>query len=245
MKVTAVIQARMGSTRLPGKVLRSLCGQPVLWHIVRRMKKVRGLNDIVVATSTSIQDQAIIEFCNNNDIKWFAGSENDVLDRFVQAARSFDSDQVVRITADCPLIGPELVEQLIKLHIETDADITTHNQSGLVPRGVSAAVVKANTLKDISQKELENYHREHVTIYIYEHPERYKIVHAPVPESYRRSNYRLTLDTEEDWRLVEAIYDKFYEPTKIIDLPEVITLLDNDAQLLAINSHIQQKEVRM
>lgn len=237
-KVVAIIQARMGSIRLPGKVMLPLAGKPILWHIIERAKRCKEVNSIVVATTTNHRDKIIMELANECGIKSFAGSENDVLDRYYRAAKEFNADIVVRICADCPLINPTTIDKMIGLCLEEDADcICGHPSYPSIEQGMG--VVTFLALEKIKNLAKKDYQKEHVTIFIRENPELFKIVPIIPEERFQREDMRLTIDAKEDYRLMQEIYDRLYVVGEIIKMESVIELLENNPKLKEINSKVE------
>jgi len=241
-KVVAIIQARMGSTRLPGKVLKNIGGKAMLWHIIERVKRCKNVDSIVVATTTRQEDKMIIELTEKCVVETFAGKENDVLDRYYQAAKKFSADVIVRITADCPLINPITIDNMIDSCLKEDADyICGHPDFPSIEQGMG--VVSFSALSKLKSLANKDYQREHVTIYIKENPELFKIV-AFIPKIiFQRKDMRLTVDTKEDLRLMREIYDKLYKENEIIDIEDVVRLLVNNPELKKINSKIKMSEI--
>jgi spore coat polysaccharide biosynthesis protein SpsF len=244
MKTVGIIQARMGSTRLPGKVLINILGNPMLYYVINRLKHCKYLDDVIVATSDELSDDAIVQYCIENNVNYFRGSENDVLSRFVLAASNFDADIIVRVTADCPLIDPLIVDNVICKHIENNADYSSNFYDRYYPRGVDVEVINFSVLKEINSKNLEKHHREHVTPYIYENPNKYKIHSEKATGKFIRPDLRITVDTKEDLLLIRKIYLNLYTENNIFTLADVIDLLEKKPELIAINRVIQQKTIK-
>ena len=240
LKVTAVIQARMGSTRLPGKVLMDLGGQSVLSRVVQRLRCAKLLQQTVVATTVAQGDDAIAAECVRLRVPCFRGSEDDVLDRYYRTVRPWPSDAVVRITADCPLIDPEVVDQTIQVFLENGADYASNSIQETYPLGISVEVFTAGALEQAWREAHQGYEREHVTPYFYEHPELFRISSIAAPGDY--SKYRLTLDTADDLHLIRAVCASF-ENQDTMSWQEVVGLLDRRPELAALNSHVVQKSI--
>ncbi|AOY78277.1 cytidylyltransferase domain-containing protein [Clostridium formicaceticum] len=242
-KVVAIIQARMGSTRLQGKVLKDLCGKTVLAHDIERVKQSKLVNEIVIATTISKEDDAIVAESLNNGTKFYRGSEEDVLGRYYKAALENEADVVVRITSDCPLIDPYIADEIINYYLENNYDLVTNAGSDLgqrtYPRGLDVEVFSFCILKEAHEKAKQLYQREHVTPYIYENSE--KIYYYKNEVDYSR--YRWTLDTEEDFQLITEIYKELYEGRHDFYLDDVIKLFNRRPELYDINKHISQKKV--
>ena len=230
MKVGIILQARMGSARLPGKVLMTLAGKPMLWHIIERLKQARRADAMIVATSDKISDREVVELAKECGASYFIGSESDVLDRYYRAAEEFKLDHIVRATADNPLVDPEEADELISLHLATAADYTSNmsqSDSGL-PMGVGVEIFSFGALKKSWLEGKSEDHREHVDEYILQNPANFNIQVLQAPESKHSPQLRLTVDTEEDMSLIRHIYDRFYHPGHIVQVSQVIRyLLDN------------------
>lgn len=240
MKVTAIIQARMGSTRLPGKVLMDLGGESVLSRVVQRLRRAKLLDQMVVATSVAAGDDAVTAECDRLGVVCFRGSEDDVLDRYHGAAQAWRSDAVVRITADCPLIDPEVVDRTIQIFLDEGADYASNSIRETYPVGMSAEVFTSGALEKAWLEANQKCEREHVTPYFYEHPERFRISSIAAARDY--SGYRLTLDTADDLLLLRGVYASFGNRDDM-RWQEVVELLERHPELAALNSHVAQKSV--
>ena len=238
MKVTAIIQARMGSTRLPGKVLMDLGGETVLGRVVRRLRRGRLIDDIIVATTNCAVDDAIVRECQRHDVPCFRGSENDVLDRYYRAARKYASEAVVRITADCPVIDPQIVDETIRAFKDHCADYASNGLLPTYPRGLDTEVFTFEALERAWCEAREPYQREHVTPYFYEHPELFSL--ASLRNEIDQSQHRWTLDTTEDLQLLRAIYARFDDDDDF-GWGEIIQVMEREPQLAELNSHVVQK----
>jgi len=241
MRVVAIIQARMGSTRLPGKVLKDLGGETVLARVVKRARRATLLDEVVVATSVLPADDAIVRECEALKVACFRGDEEDVLDRYYHAARKFAADVVVRITSDCPLIDPELIDATIRSRLNQQADYASNSLARSYPRGLDVEVFTADALARAWSGAKENYQRIHVTPYLYQNPESFKVISVAAEVDY--SQYRWTVDTAEDLELVRAVY-KHFENRDSIRWTEVLDLMEAQPELAALNSHVQQKALR-
>jgi spore coat polysaccharide biosynthesis protein SpsF len=241
MKVIAIIQARMGSTRLPGKVLMNLAGEPVLVRVIERARRATLLDDVVVATTTQPADDAIVQLCAERNYPCFRGSEDDVLDRYYQAARQYEADVVVRITSDCPLIEPQVIDQGLQEFFEHQADYASNGMSTRTfPRGLDVEVMTFAALERAWQEDTNPAWREHVTPYIYRHPELFRL-HA-LANPVDLSHMRWTVDTPEDLAFVRHIYDHFGNDA--FSWQDVLALLEQHPEWLEINRHVEQKQVR-
>ncbi len=226
MTVGIILQARMGSSRLPGKVLKPLAGRPMLGHILERLETSRKADLLVLASTTSPVDSQVLDFARRHHPRFqtFAGSEQDVLDRYVQAAKTFSIDTVVRCTADNPLVDVPMVDALIELHRSSGADCS-HSKTDRgndLPIGAGAEAYKRETLETSWKECKEPDNLEHVDEYIHAHPERFRIVNLPVPAERRCPSLRVTVDTRDDFDRMTRIYEALYRLGQPIDLPEAI-----------------------
>jgi len=243
-KVSAIIQARMTSTRLPGKVLMDIRGKPILWHVMNRLKFSKKLDDIILAIPDTKENDILEKFAKDKKIKYFRGSEEDVLSRYYETARKFKCDTIVRITSDCPLIDPQIVDLTIEQHFNSDADYTSNSLKRTFPQGLDNEVFNSKTLEKVYKKANKSYQREHVTPYIYEHPEIFKLRNVEAKRKLKRPALRLTVDTKEDLELISEIYKYLYKPKKIFYAEEIISLLTKHPELIKINADIKQKELK-
>ncbi len=238
-KIAAIIQARMTSTRLPGKVLMDIEGKSMLWHVVNRLKFSKKLDDIILAISNTKESDVLEEFAKKNNIKYFRGSEQNVLLRYYETAKKFKCDVIMRITADCPLIDPKIVDLVIEKHLNSGADYTSNILQRTFPRGLDAEIFNLDTLKKSHNEAKENYQREHVTPYIYEHPRLFKINH--IKNEKDLSHMRWTVDEKEDLDFVRQIYKRLFKKGKIFSMEEIVALLKKEPRLLEINKGIKRK----
>lgn len=244
MQVGAVIQARMGSTRLPGKVMLRLGDNTVLGHVIERVGQAQTIDKIIIATSDLEADDAIVEEAIFNDAFVSRGSESDVLSRYYQAALDHELDHVVRITSDCPLIDPEVLDQVVGFYLENDYPIVTNAGNELeertYPRGLDIEVFSFAALEEAHQKAKENYQREHVTPYIYEHNSNKYYYKNDV----NYSKHRWTLDTPEDWELIHKIYENLYKGEHDFYLADILEVFERQPELFDINKDIEQKTLK-
>ena len=242
MKIVAIIQARMGSSRLPGKVLMDLAGEPVLVRCVNRICRARSINEIVVATTSKPADDAILNLCRQKNWPCFRGSEEDVLDRFYHTAIKWRADVVVRITSDCPLIEPIIVDQVVQDFLKRQPKVDYVSNSlppRTFPRGLETEVIGLNVLERAWREDQNPAWREHVTPYIYKNPALFQIYSVTHARDY--SHMRWTVDTSEDLDFVRRIYDHFGQD--LFSWEEVLALLEVHPEWLEINRHVQQKVI--
>ena len=240
MNVIVIIQARMESTRLPGKVILPLGGKPAIQHVIERTKLIPGISKVIVATPTSPTDDPLVQFCNSMDVPVFRGSENDVLDRYYRAALLHQADVVVRITADCPLIDPIESGKVIKKFFDMDADYVSNTNPPMLPDGLDTEVFTIGALTKAWNNGKEKSEREHVTLYIYSNPEEFKIGSVKYQEDLNQ--YRLTLDEMADYLLLNKIFSALEEKGQFGYLHEVVLILKSNPEFLKINRHIQRNE---
>ncbi len=242
MKTGVVIQTRMGSTRLPGKVMLDLCGKPVIQHVIERISQSKEIDDIVIATTTLEQDKIIVKEAERNCVKWFRGSEEDVLSRYYHAAKENNLEIVVRVTSDCPLIDPYVTDNIVRYFKENKHDIVTNASADLrtrtYPRGLDTEVFSFKALEDAFNNAREKYQREHVTPYLYENAN--SIYYYKDITDY--SKYRWTLDTEEDLELIRTIYKYLYKGEHNFYYRDIIKLLEVYPEIAKLNETVEQKK---
>jgi spore coat polysaccharide biosynthesis protein SpsF len=218
-KVTAVIQARTGSTRYPGKVLRLLAGKSLIEHIIIRLQQVTEIDQIVLAIPDMVTENSLADIAKKLQISSIRGSEEDVLARFIQAGDSLGAKNLLRICGDSPFTDLSLVRSLIDRHLDAEADYTF--SPDVIPLGTGAEVARLSALKKIAEISTQAAHREHVTTYFHEYPHSFRIAYVSAPSYLKGKTYRLTINTEEDFRLIEEIYRAIplnHQP--ILDLKE-------------------------
>jgi spore coat polysaccharide biosynthesis protein SpsF len=240
MKIVAIVQARMGSTRLPGKVLMDLGGAAVLDRVLNRLGRSKLISEWLVATTTAPADDVIVKHCEGAKWRVFRGSEEDVLDRYYQAATNMRADVVVRITSDCPLIDPEVTDATIRVFLDRKADYASNVEVRTYPRGLDTEVMTMLALARAWRNSTKPYQREHVTPYIYENPGEFKLQGIENDTNFNR--HRWTLDTPEDLQLLRAIYARFGGRDDF-GWREVLKAVEREPNLADINRQIVQKAV--
>ncbi len=239
MKTMVIIQARMGSSRLPGKILMPLGSTDNLTYVIERCKKIDGVSKVLVATSSLSQDDAVEKWCENHQISCYRGSEDDVLNRFIQAAKLYEPDYVIRVTADCPFVDYEMASDMVALMKKEQVDII--DLEGQLPRGLAVEVISYQALQYINEKGHENRHREHVTYYAYEFKEQFTRVSYVADEMRNEPSLRITLDTDADYELLSKIANHFDDI--FVSSTDVIQYLIEHPEVAKINAHIEQKPV--
>jgi spore coat polysaccharide biosynthesis protein SpsF len=239
MRIVGVIQARMGSTRLPGKVLRPLAGRTVLARVVRAAQESAVLDDLVIATTTEPADDAVVAEAQRLGVAWHRGPVDDVLTRFLGALDGHPADAVMRFTADCPLLDPDVVSLAATVwRAVPGLDYLSTAISRCLPRGLDVEIVGAQTLRGIDAVATE-HHRTHVTSYVYSHPQQYRVLGLTLPPDL--SHLRLTLDTADDWRLIEAVVAHFGDTS--VSLRKLAEWLAANPEVGRLNAHVQQKRI--
>ncbi len=233
----AIIQARMGSTRLQGKSMINLAGHPLVYHVLERAKAITGVQRVVLATGTGRENFPLIDLAHENECEAFAGSEDDVLNRFYRVSEKYPCSYIIRITGDNPFTDSTYASETLRVAMETEADNAA--LTGL-PLGTAVEIISAEALASAHRNGREKYHREHVSPYIKERPEEFKIVRHPSGFQNPFKDLRLTVDTEEDFELAEKIYDTLYRGS-LFSLGEVISFLQKNPSLVSINSSIKQR----
>lgn len=244
MKTVAIIQARMGSTRLPGKVLMDVAGQPMIERVFRRVEQARAIDEVVVATSRQKSDERLRDHCRRRSWKCFVGDEQDVLSRYYGAAQWAEASHVVRITADCPLIDAGVIDRVVRLlKARPDLDLVSNIwPRRRYPRGLDVEALTWETLAELHEKCNLPAYREHVTLAAYRE-KRHHLGSVECREDW--SHWRLTVDTEDDLRLVREIYRHFLQldvgQTDLFGFSEMQKAMRRFPQWETINRHIQQK----
>jgi spore coat polysaccharide biosynthesis protein SpsF len=241
MKTIAIIQARMGSNRLPGKVLKSILGRPMLWHIVERVRTVPSIAEVVVAVPDNPANEVLRRFCADNQIALFAGNETDVLDRYYRAAQQFKADPIIRITADCPLADPQLIERLIQRyesggydHIGVASGAGAQLiHKGRFPDGLDAECLSFSALDRAWHEATDPRDREHVTRYIWNNKELFRCGELTADLVYPK--LRLTVDHLEDFELVTKIYESLYKEGRPFEFSDVMKFLEKNPGLVDLN----------
>ena len=245
----AVIQARLGSTRLPGKVLLNIESKPVLQHIVNRLRNVPAIEKVIVATSELKINNKITSYCEDNNIDFFVGNEQNVLDRFYNAAKIYHPKNVIRITGDCPLIDPQIIEKLILFYIKnkydycgvaTGAGVADNEKILRFPDGLDAEIFKFSVLEKAYLNATRKIEKEHVTPYIWGNPSLFNL--GVLESDIDFSHYRLTLDNIEDFNLINWIYTKLYNKNEFFNLNDIIQLIEKNKYKLETNKHLIGKE---
>jgi spore coat polysaccharide biosynthesis protein SpsF len=238
--ILAVLQARSSSSRLPGKVLKPILGRPMLERQIERVLRATLIDKLVVATSIHTEDDTIAELCEKIDVPCFRGSLDDVLDRFYRACIPYHPDYVVRLTGDCPLADPSVIDQVIQACQSGGYDYASNTIQPTFPDGLDVEVCRFTALEDVWQKATMKSQREHVTPFFYQNPHLFKL--GNVVRETDLSGLRWTVDNAADFALVTAIYEALYPNRSDFSTADVLELLSRQPELLAINSDAQRNE---
>lgn len=241
--MVAIVQARMGSSRLPGKVLQDLAGRPMLARVIERMRRARRLDEVVVATTDQARDDVIAHLCQERGWSYFRGSEYDVLDRYYRAALQFDAELVVRVTSDCPLIGPEVIdEHVIRMEERwAEVDFVTNMARQTYPLGLAVEALPFDVLARMKRMSTTPELREHVTTLAYVEPDWFRIEHVLHPVDL--SHLRWTVDTQEDLEFVRLIFEHFGHD--FFSWQEVLSVLESHPEWMEINRTVSQKSMEV
>lgn len=238
LNISAIIQARIGSTRLPGKVLMKLNEDTVLSLLLKQLKHSKFLDKKIIATTNNPKDDVIEKFTTSNNIKLFRGDSDNVLDRYYQCAKRFSLTHIVRITADNPLIDPDIIDQAIKKYSTFKYDYLTNSIDRTFPNGTEVEIFSFDALEIAWKYAKKISEREHVTPYFYNNPKKFKIHHFK--QEKNQSKFRYTIDRKEDYALVVEILSRIKK--RPIRTSDIIDLLTTNPQLLKLNSHIITNE---
>ncbi|MCR5669028.1 MAG: glycosyltransferase family protein [Lachnospiraceae bacterium] len=237
MKTNVIIQARCGSTRLPNKVFADINGNPLIWHVVNRLKECKKIDEIVIATTTNSADDAIEAWCKAEEVSCFRGDESDVLNRYYEASKAFPSDIVVRITADDPFKEPAVIDEVIEKLITGRYDLVTNNFPPSFPEGLDCEAFTAAVLNKMEHESSDAFEREHVTQYVYRNPSMFKI--GNVLNTSNLSKYRWTIDDQLDLEMVRQVY-KNRKGAGMLLMDEILEILQENPKIQEINSEVKR-----
>ncbi|MFW5500402.1 MULTISPECIES: cytidylyltransferase domain-containing protein [unclassified Maridesulfovibrio] len=240
MKVTAIIQARMTSSRLPGKILMKVLGKPLLQLMIERVQQAHCIGSVVLATTTNKEDDPTEELGKALGIDVFRGSEDDVLDRFYRAAVKFGGEHIMRLTGDCPLIDPDFLDELATFYFDGGYDYAINCLEPTLPDGLDAEIISMKALHEVHEKAVRAPHKEHVTLYVRDNADDFKIGSWKHVEDY--SNMRWTVDNQEDFELVKNILETITPQKPDFRMADIIGLLEENQDFLNLNAHINRNE---
>jgi spore coat polysaccharide biosynthesis protein SpsF len=243
MKTVLIAQARMNSTRLPGKVLKAVLDKPLLTYFVERLRQASQIQQIIIATTINTADEPIVALCRKLSVPFMRGAEADVLSRYYDAAVLAEADIIVRVTADCPLVDPALIDETVSYFKENihRFDYVSNSLTATYPRGMDVEVCAFAALREAFLEATEAVDREHVTPFLYTQPTRYRIgeIHAPV----NLSQHRWTVDTAEDFDLIRRLIETLYPLKPEFNLADILDTLSKHPDWPLINAHITQKSL--
>ena len=235
MKIIVIIQARIGSTRLPGKVLKIIEGKSMLEHQIDFLKKSKLTDQLIIATTTLSEDDNIEELAHKINIDYYRGSNEDVLERYYKCAKKFKGDMIVRITADNPLVEPTLIDKIIQIAINTKCDFATNMMEQTYPLGYLVEVFPFRVLEKLYMNQKDPLTREHVTYHIKKNPKLYNIQNYTLPKDLARPEWRLAVDEEKDFEIMRKIFALLYKEGQFITYESVVKLLESNSDLILKN----------
>ncbi len=236
------IQARLSSSRLPGKVLKSISGKPMIWHIVQRAMACKCADYVVVATSNDPSDDELVEFLEKSNIKFFRGSLHDVLNRFVALLDEYPADFLVRVTGDCPFINPKFIDFQLRMVAKFNADIISLDQECSILEG--QGVHSSSSLRIADAKSTHPDDREHVgSKYFLENRLNFKTIGIQIPQKFKKISIRLAVDEQKDFDLAELLYEKLWDKNSIIPFDKLTRFLLNNPNIIEINNDVKNSQI--
>lgn len=242
-KIVATVEVRMTSSRLPGKHMLEVCGKPILAHLIDRLKRVPSLDAVVIATTVNPADDVLCELAESCGVRYYRGSEEDVMQRVVDAATSADADLVVEITGDCPVIDPEIIEQAIRMHCHNASDYTGNAEIRSYPDGMDVQVFSLAHLTEAAAITDDADDHEHVSLYFRRHPEIYRHVHLVAPPELHWPELGLTLDEPKDYLLLKHLYEHFLPLNPEFSCLDILRYLRKHPEVVAINEDVCRNAV--
>ena len=239
-KIVAIVEARMTSSRLPGKHMLTILDKPVLKYLIERLEQSNFINEIVVAITDNHSDNILAEYLELNEINFFRGSEENVMLRVIEAAEFFSADIICEVTGDCPLIDPKLIDELIKEFLNSDVEYACNGITGL-PDGMGSQVFKLDTIKKSYKMTQDILDREHVTLHIRNNPEIFSILSLPTPNDLCWPELGLTLDEKSDFQLIKLIIEEFRNKIVKTSCKEILLFLKENPELASINQDVKRK----
>ena len=243
-KTSAIIQARMGSSRLPGKVMMKLKGKPLIDYLIERLRYVEEFDEIIVATSISTLDDKLANHLQNQGIKVFRGSEENVLKRVYDTANFFNVDIIVEITGDCPIIDPNIVSQVIRIYNNNNYDYVTNSNIRSYPDGMDVAVFSTQSLGRALSLAKDPDYLEHVTLFFKNNPKKFSHLNILATPDQHLPELGLTLDERDDYKLITEIVNNLHNDKFPFDLRSILNFLSNNKKIININKHVKRKKVK-
>lgn len=238
--IAAFIQARMTSTRFPGKVLKHILGRPMLELQIERARLCKTINRVVIVTSTASDDQQIVDLCKRINVDFFCGNLENVLDRFFQAANKFKPEHIVRLTGDCPLIDAKVIDSMVRLYLEKKCDYGTNCIPPTYPDGLDAEIFTFKALGEACSEAFLPSHLEHISLFFEEQPERFKIVN--LANNIDLSRFRWTVDEPQDFEFVKTIFEALYPIKPLFGMDDILGLLEKRPEIALLNRHFSRNE---
>lgn len=239
--IGAIIQARMSSTRLPGKVMMEFSGNSLLGHIIKRLSASKTLSKIIVATTVNPSDDRIQQWAEERSILCFRGSEADVLNRYFEAARKFDVKHIARITSDDPFKDPQVIDQVANLYFAESLDFAYNNKPPSFAEGLDTEIFSFSALEQANKNATDPFEREHVTQHFYRNPDLFTQKNLQSPIDF--SHLRWTIDTPEDMKMAQAVYAALYRPDSVFYASEILALLEKHPEISQINQQVKRSDM--
>lgn len=239
--ITAIIQARLSSTRLPGKVMTRFSGNTLLGHIIERISFSKYVSRILVATTENPADDKLVEWLKANDIEYFRGSESDVLNRYLEAAKQVKATHIARITSDDPFKDPGIIDEVARMYFEESVDFAYNNKPPTFAEGLDTEIFSFQALSRAALDAREPFEREHVTQHFYRNPERFKQKNLESILDF--SHLRWTIDTDQDLVMTKLVYKNLYKPGKIFLAKDILRLIEMNPQIPQINQDVKRSDM--
>lgn len=240
--ICALIQARFSSTRLPGKILREINGRPMISYMLDRVAAAENIDKVVLITSTDSSDDPVEKLCKNNNILYYRGSLDDVLDRYYQAAKKLKADVIVRLTGDCPLMDPRMVEDVINVYKKGSYDFVSNSipPNNTIPDGMDVEVFSFRKLEQAWHKTKKPSDREHVTFYFWQNPKLFSVFKYDLKKDL--SSYRLTVDYPEDFEVIKAVFAELYPKNPLFTMEDIIDFLNDNPDIRNMNKNVKANQ---
>lgn len=239
-RVNAIVEVRMGSRRLPGKTLLPVIGKPLIALLIERLRIAKRIDKIILATTTNSEDDVLEDFCRENKIECFGGSSEDVLGRVYCAAEKYNTDIVVEVTGDCPLLDPWLIDECIDMFLKSDYDYLSNFIKQSYPPGIDVQIFTFRVLEEINRLAKDKRFREHVTLYILKHPEKYNSHNITAPPEMHYPDWHLEIDEHKDYELIKKIYESLYPKNPEFTTMEIINLLRTNPDWIETNKDVKR-----
>ncbi len=234
MKIIVTIEARMGSTRLPGKVLKEVCGKPLLQHMIERLRRSEKVDDVVVATTVNPKDNAIEALCHKIACSYYRGSENDITQRLIDTAKHFEADLIVQTTGDCPLHDPFVIDEAVTAYLGSKVEYVSNRLVRTYPTGLDTQVYSPKVLQKVTERTQDATDREHGSYYIYTHPKEFTMKNFSSSQ-LKCPEKRWCLDYPEDFTLIQKVYEALYPTNPTFDTFDILRFLEKNPELEKIN----------